>query len=89
MDVLFISCFLRSEIEIDFSILLDVKSDKKVLINKSFAGVQGAPRRGEPIRGGIVSEDVFHSATCTWNLHLSPLAEKSPLANGPPEASIG
>jgi putative ABC transport system ATP-binding protein len=47
-------------------------------LNKSFAGGPGAPRRGEPIRGGIVSEDGFHSTTFTWDLHLPPLAEKSP-----------
>ncbi len=48
------------------------------IYQKLLRGVQGAPRRGVPIRGGIVSKDVFHSTTCTWNLHLSPLAEKSP-----------
>jgi amino acid adenylation domain-containing protein len=53
--------------------------DKK---NKSFCGGPGAPRRGEPIRGGIVTEDVFNSTIFTRNLHLPPLAEKAPLAAG-------
>jgi phage tail-like protein len=35
-------------------------------------------RRTRPIRGGIVSEDVFHFFTCTCNLHLSPLAKRAP-----------
>jgi acyl-CoA synthetase (AMP-forming)/AMP-acid ligase II/acyl carrier protein len=35
-------------------------------------------RRTHPIRDGIVTEDVFNNSTCTCNLHLSPLAEKSP-----------
>jgi amino acid adenylation domain-containing protein len=48
------------------------------LTNDKFFGGSRAPRRGEPIRGGIVSEDAFHSTTFTWNLHLPPLAEKSP-----------
>jgi hypothetical protein len=47
-------------------------------INKNFCGGP-APRRGEPIRGGIVSGDVFHFTTFTWNRHLPPLAEKGPL----------
>ncbi|UCH95311.1 MAG: methionine synthase [Candidatus Aminicenantes bacterium] len=45
-------------------------------------GVQGAPRRGEPIRAGFIAEDVFDNSTCTSNLHLSPLAESAPLAAG-------
>jgi hypothetical protein len=40
-------------------------------------GVAGV-RRTRPIRDGFVSEDVFHSFTCTCNLHLSPLAESAP-----------
>jgi hypothetical protein len=43
---------------------------------KVFRGVQGAPRRGEPIRGGSVPGDVFDNSTLTQNLHLPPLAEK-------------
>jgi amino acid adenylation domain-containing protein len=45
---------------------------------KLLRGVQGAPRRGEPIRGGFVAEDVFDNSICTCNRQLSPLAEKSP-----------
>jgi hypothetical protein len=49
--------------------------------NKKF--LRGGPggagvRRTHPIRGGIVSEYVFHFFTCTCNLHLSPLAESAP-----------
>jgi hypothetical protein len=46
---------------------------------RSFSGGPGAPRRGEPIRGGIVTEDVFHSTNFTWDQQLPPLAEKAPL----------
>jgi outer membrane protein assembly complex protein YaeT len=48
------------------------------LIKNFCGGGQGAPRRGEPIRGGIVSGDVFHSTTFTWDLRPPPLAEKRP-----------
>jgi amino acid adenylation domain-containing protein len=41
-------------------------------------GVQGVPRHGGPIRDGFVAEDVIDNSTYTCNLHLSPLAEKSP-----------
>jgi amino acid adenylation domain-containing protein len=49
--------------------------------NKSFCrGTRGAGvRRTHPIRGGSISEDVFHFFTCTCNLHLSLLAERAPL----------
>ncbi|UCH93775.1 MAG: lantibiotic dehydratase [Candidatus Aminicenantes bacterium] len=45
---------------------------------KFLRGVQGAPRRGEPIRDGFVTKDVFDNSTRNCNLHLSSLAEKSP-----------
>jgi hypothetical protein len=50
-----------------------MKNNEKLL-----QGVQGAPWHGGPIREGFVAEDVFDNSTCTCNLHLSPLAEKSP-----------
>jgi alcohol dehydrogenase class IV len=45
---------------------------------KLLQGVQGAPWHGGPIRDGFFAEDVFDNATRTCNLHLAPLAEKSP-----------
>jgi ATP-dependent Lhr-like helicase len=47
-------------------------------IQKLLQGVQGAPWHGGPIREGFFTEDVFDNFTRTCNLHLSPLAEKSP-----------
>jgi formylglycine-generating enzyme required for sulfatase activity len=57
---------------------LDLEEKNNKNYQKLLRGVQGAPRRGEPIRGGIVSEDVFFSTTSTWNLNMPPLAEKRP-----------
>jgi hypothetical protein len=45
---------------------------------KLLRGVQGAPWHGGPIGDGFAAEDVFDNSACTCNLHLSPLAEKSP-----------
>jgi amino acid adenylation domain-containing protein/non-ribosomal peptide synthase protein (TIGR01720 family) len=54
---------------------------KKLLVEnkqKLLPGVQGAPWHGGPIKDGFIAEDVLDNSTCTCNLHLSPLAEKSP-----------
>ena len=59
--------------------VITVDEPAKQKINKKLLrGVQGAPWHGGPIRDGFFSEEVFNNSTCTCNLHLSPLAEKSP-----------
>jgi hypothetical protein len=52
---------------------------RQMKIIKSFCGGPGAPWHGGPIRNGLVTEDVFDNSICTFNLHLAPLTEKSPL----------
>jgi glycosyltransferase involved in cell wall biosynthesis len=52
--------------------------DPKDINEKLLRGVQGAPWHGGPIRDGFVADDVLNNSTYTCNLHLSPLAEKSP-----------
>jgi excinuclease ABC subunit A len=53
---------------------------REIFVNnqKLLQGVQGAPWHGGPIRDGSIAEDVLDNSTYTCNLHLSPLAEKSP-----------
>jgi hypothetical protein len=64
--------------------LLLFQKTEDVLKNnqKLLRGVQGAPWHGGPIRDGFVAEDVFNNSTFTCNLHLAPLAEKSPPGPG-------
>ena len=56
----------------------NVQNYKQKINQKLLRRVQGAPWHGGPIRDGSVAEEVFDNFTCTCNLHLSTLAEKSP-----------